>query len=62
MVLKITKDYTTVSLPIQLYRQTKLIVQTSSQYTSVSEFVKEAIREKISRALDIEKDLRRMKL
>jgi len=57
-VFKINKKYTTVSIPIQLYNTVRLIVNSSSRYTSISEYVKEAIREKITKSLDVDKSLK----
>ena len=57
-MFKINKSYTTVSIPIQLYNTVRLIIKSSPRYTSISEFVKEAIREKIERNLEVDKALR----
>ena len=54
------RAYKTVSIPKELYNTTKLIVDTSPQYTSVSEFVKESIRDKIKDVLKTQQNVKRI--
>jgi len=62
MVIKIPKGYTTVSIPNDLYNTVKIVVKTSSRFTSISEFVKEAIREKIRRAIEVDQNLKKIRV
>ena len=60
MAIEMPKEYTTVSITKELNNTIKLIVNTSSRFTSVSEFVKEAIREKIKQAIEIDQNLKKI--
>lgn len=53
--------YPTVSIPRELYETVRTIVKFNPQYTSISEFVKESIREKISQSIKIQQELKRIK-
>jgi Arc/MetJ-type ribon-helix-helix transcriptional regulator len=53
-----SQKYKTVSIPINLYETVRMIVKISPRYISMSEFVKEAIRDKIKNSLEIDQTLK----
>ncbi len=55
------EEYTAVSISKKLKNTVDLIVKTSSQYTSTSEFVKEAIRDKIKEVLATDQNLKQLR-
>ena len=53
-----SKNYTTISVPRELYETVRIIVKSNPQYTSISEFAKEAIRDKIRETIKTQQNVK----